>query len=64
MFICLVVCMKWAVRGVFYISVCTAPSPPPGARDLIPRMLLVDPLKRITIPEVGHRGAGGFNAFY
>ncbi|KAI8473376.1 MAG: kinase-like domain-containing protein [Monoraphidium minutum] len=24
----------------------------PGARDLIPRMLLVDPLKRITIPEV------------
>jgi hypothetical protein len=23
-----------------------------GARDLIPRMLLVDPLKRITIPEV------------
>jgi 5'-AMP-activated protein kinase catalytic alpha subunit len=24
----------------------------PGARDLIPRMLLVDPLKRITIPEL------------
>lgn len=24
----------------------------PGARDLIPRMLLVDPLRRITIPEV------------
>lgn len=24
----------------------------PGARDLIPRMLLVDPLKRITLPEV------------
>ncbi|GBF87975.1 snf1-related kinase [Raphidocelis subcapitata] len=24
----------------------------PGARDLIPRMLLVDPLKRMTIPEV------------
>jgi 5'-AMP-activated protein kinase catalytic alpha subunit len=24
----------------------------PGARDLIPRMLLVDPLKRITVPEV------------
>jgi 5'-AMP-activated protein kinase catalytic alpha subunit len=24
----------------------------PGARDLIPRMLLVDPLKRITIPEI------------
>ena len=23
-----------------------------GARDLIPRMLLVDPLKRITIPEI------------
>ncbi len=28
----------------------------PGARDLIPRMLLVDPLKRITIPEI-RRGA-------
>lgn len=26
----------------------------PGARDLIPRMLLVDPLKRITIPEIRH----------
>jgi 5'-AMP-activated protein kinase, catalytic alpha subunit len=26
----------------------------PGARDLIPRLLLVDPLKRITIPEVRH----------
>eukprot|EP01025_Chloroclados_australasicus_P055574 TRINITY_DN6767_c0_g1_i2.p1 TRINITY_DN6767_c0_g1~~TRINITY_DN6767_c0_g1_i2.p1 ORF type:complete len:543 (-),score=52.84 TRINITY_DN6767_c0_g1_i2:499-1986(-) len=25
---------------------------PLGARDLIPRMLLVDPLKRITIPEI------------
>jgi len=24
----------------------------PGARDLIPKMLLVDPLKRITIPEI------------
>ncbi|EPS65955.1 hypothetical protein M569_08822, partial [Genlisea aurea] len=24
----------------------------PGARDLIPRMLIVDPMKRITIPEV------------
>jgi len=24
----------------------------PGARDLIPRMLLVDPLKRITLPEI------------
>ncbi|KAJ9505516.1 hypothetical protein QJQ45_021086, partial [Haematococcus lacustris] len=24
----------------------------PGARDIIPRMLLVDPLKRITIPEI------------
>jgi 5'-AMP-activated protein kinase catalytic alpha subunit len=24
----------------------------PGARDLIPRMLLMDPLKRITIPEI------------
>lgn len=24
----------------------------PGTRDLIPRMLLVDPLKRITIPEI------------
>lgn len=24
----------------------------PGARDLIPRMLLVDPLKRLTIPEI------------
>lgn len=24
----------------------------PGARDLIPRMLLVDPLKRITIAEI------------
>lgn len=24
----------------------------PGARDLIPRMLLVDPLKRITVPEI------------
>ncbi|CAM8987581.1 unnamed protein product [Rhodiola kirilowii] len=24
----------------------------PGARDLIPRMLVVDPLKRITIPEI------------
>ena len=24
----------------------------PGARDLIPRMLLVDPLKRVTLPEV------------
>ena len=23
-----------------------------GARDLIPRMLVVDPLKRITIPEI------------
>ena len=26
----------------------------PGARDLIPRLLLVDPLKRVTIPEVRH----------
>eukprot|EP00270_Netrium_digitus_P009466 TRINITY_DN2870_c2_g1_i7.p1 TRINITY_DN2870_c2_g1~~TRINITY_DN2870_c2_g1_i7.p1 ORF type:complete len:593 (+),score=151.25 TRINITY_DN2870_c2_g1_i7:353-2131(+) len=25
-----------------------------GARDLIPRMLVVDPLKRITIPEIRH----------
>ncbi|KAL3676705.1 hypothetical protein R1sor_026653 [Riccia sorocarpa] len=25
---------------------------PPGARDLIPRMLLVDPMKRVTIPEI------------
>ncbi|CAO2832414.1 unnamed protein product [Amaranthus hypochondriacus] len=24
----------------------------PGARDLIPRMLVVDPMKRITIPEI------------
>lgn len=24
----------------------------PGARDLIPRMLLVDPMTRITIPEI------------
>ena len=24
----------------------------PGSRDLIPRMLIVDPLKRITIPEI------------
>mmetsp|Transcript_3353 Transcript_3353/g.10476 ORF Transcript_3353/g.10476 Transcript_3353/m.10476 type:complete len:511 (+) Transcript_3353:3016-4548(+) len=24
----------------------------PGARDLIPRMLLVDPMKRITVPEI------------
>ena len=24
----------------------------PGARDLIPRMLLVDPLHRITLPEI------------
>ena len=24
----------------------------PGARDLIPRMLLVDPLQRITLPEI------------
>ncbi len=24
----------------------------PGARDLIPRMLLVDPMKRITIPKI------------
>ena len=33
----------------------------PGARDLIPRMLLVDPLKRITIPEIrwGPVGWGG-----
>jgi 5'-AMP-activated protein kinase catalytic alpha subunit len=23
-----------------------------GARDLIPRMLLVDPMKRITVPEI------------
>lgn len=30
----------------------------PGARDLIPRMLLVDPLKRITIPEI-RRALGG-----
>ena len=30
----------------------------PGARDLIPRMLLVDPLKRITIPEI--RCVSGF----
>jgi hypothetical protein len=30
-----------------YAVLCAA-----GARDLIPRMLLVDPLKRITIPEV------------
>ena len=29
----------------------------PGSRDLIPRMLIVDPLKRITIPEV-RRGLG------
>ena len=29
----------------------------PGARDLIARMLLVDPLKRITI-SVGIRAAG------
>ena len=31
----------------------------PGARDLIPRMLLVDPLKRITIPEIRCGWAGG-----
>jgi 5'-AMP-activated protein kinase catalytic alpha subunit len=24
----------------------------PGARDLIPRMLVVDPMKRVTIPEI------------
>lgn len=24
----------------------------PGARDLIPRMLIVDPMKRMTIPEI------------
>lgn len=24
----------------------------PGARDLIPRMLVVDPMKRMTIPEI------------
>jgi hypothetical protein len=24
----------------------------PGARDLIPRVLLVDPMKQITIPEI------------
>lgn len=24
----------------------------PGARDLIPRMLIVDPMKRITIPDI------------
>ncbi|CAH9139280.1 unnamed protein product [Cuscuta epithymum] len=24
----------------------------PGARDLIPRMLIVDPMKRVTIPEI------------
>lgn len=29
----------------------------PGARDLIPRMLLVDPLQRITLPEI--RSASG-----
>ena len=34
-------------------SLSPAPLPlPAGARDLIPRMLLVDPLKRITIPEI------------
>jgi hypothetical protein len=34
--------------------------PVAGARDLIPRMLLVDPLKRITIPEVsGSTAAAG-----
>ena len=38
-----------AVQGGIY----TLPSHlSPGARDLIPRMLLVDPLKRITIPEI------------
>ncbi|XP_014512904.1 SNF1-related protein kinase catalytic subunit alpha KIN10 isoform X3 [Vigna radiata var. radiata] len=26
----------------------------PGARDLIPRMLVVDPMKRMTIPEIRH----------
>ena len=26
----------------------------PGARDLIPRMLLVDPMKRVTVPEIRH----------
>ena len=26
-----------------------------GARDLIPRMLVVDPLKRITIPEIRYK---------
>jgi len=24
----------------------------PGARDIIPRMLVVDPMKRITIPQI------------
>lgn len=24
----------------------------PGARDLIPRMLIVDPMKRMTIPDI------------
>lgn len=41
------------IKGGIY----TLPSHlPPGARDLIPRMLLVDPMKRITIPEIRQHG--------
>lgn len=36
-----------------YVTVLSSPAGwCAGARDLIPRMLLVDPLKRITIPEI------------
>ncbi len=42
-------CVLCPMQGGIY----TLPSHlSPGARDLIPRMLLVDPLKRITIPEI------------
>eukprot|EP00897_Mesotaenium_endlicherianum_P002219 jgi/Mesen1/2024/ME000148S01128 len=40
-------------RGILLGGIYTLPSHlSPGARDLIPRMLLVDPMKRITIPEI------------
>lgn len=34
--------------GIFHLPTHLSP----GARDIIPRMLLVDPLKRITIAEI------------
>jgi len=41
-----------SVRRASGASTRCRPHLSPGARDLIRRMLLVDPMKRVTIPEI------------